>query len=429
MNSNRGYLGRAWRDLTQDPRWWQPVLILSLVNLIPIVGSLITTGYLIDWAREGAWGMDRAFTRKVGDAGKRLKWGFFAVIISICWVVPISIVGELFAVIPVIGWLIAVVANVCVLIAGVIASAASVRMSIYDRFGAGLQISRMMNMAKRDAGGLARCFFISLLKVIPVVVGCVIIFIAFAPLLAGLSFTGSDLYSADITLGFATAIMGGGLFAMLVTFVIMFVMMVAVTACDALAWRSFGYWTAQFEPAKWNGMNDPMPFEPGYTARSTYEASNSASKSGSDNATTDFTEAKEQVAAAASAVGAAAAAAASKAADKAAEVAEGFKTEKVDPAEETNNDPIVVEAEVTDNEAATSTEPAETADATADAGDATDAGEQSYGERLAAIYRESYEKHHGTTGNEGDEPLTCPNCGNPVEPSNKFCTECGTRLQ
>lgn len=415
MNSNQGYLGRAWRDLTQDPKWWQPILILSLVNLIPIVGSMITTGYLIDWAREGAWGMDRAFTRKVGDAGRRLKWGFFAVIISICWVLPISIIGELFAIVPVVGWLIAVVANVCVLIAGVIATAATVRMSIYDRFGAGLQIGRMMTLAKRDAGGLARCFFISLLKAIPVIIGCVIIFIAFAPLLAGLSFTNADMYTTDVTLGFATAIMGGGLLAVLVTFVIMFVMMVAVTACDALAWRAFGYWTAQFEPAKWNGMYDPMPFESGYVGRTGAVASNPADEPEPEAAPADFAKTKEQVTAAASAVGAAAAAAAGKAADKASEVAEGFKTEKVDPAAKASNDPIVVEAQVTD--------------VSGEAQNATNTSEQPYSEKLAAIYRESYEKHHGTAGSEDAKPLTCPNCGNPVEPSNKFCTECGARLQ
>lgn len=416
MNSNQGYLGRAWRDLTQDPKWWQPVLILSLVNLIPIVGSLITTGYLIDWAREGAWGMNRAFPRKVGDAGKRLKWGFFAAVIALCWVLPVSIIGNLFVVVPLVGWLIAIAANVCVLIAGVIATAAAVRMSIYDRFGAGMQVGRLLSMAKRDAGGLARCFFITLLQAVPVIIGCVIIFIAFAPLLAGLSLTGSDFYTTDVTLGFATAIMGGGMFAVIVTLVIMFVMMVATTACDILAWRSFGYWTAQFEPAKWNGMYDPMPFESGYVGRTGPAASNPASEPEPKAAPADFAEAKEQVAAAASAVGAATAAAVGKAADKAAEVAEGFKTEKVDPAEEAGSEPIVVEAEVADNTEA----PEDTAAATT---------EQPYGEKLAAIYRDSYEKHHGAASDEDTKSLTCPNCGNPVEPSNKFCTECGAKLQ
>ena len=48
MEKTTGYLGRAWRDLTSEQGWWQPVVILALVNLIPIVGPLIVVGYMLD---------------------------------------------------------------------------------------------------------------------------------------------------------------------------------------------------------------------------------------------------------------------------------------------------------------------------------------------------------------------------------------------
>lgn len=412
--NNQGYLSRAWHDLTQDPKWWQPVLILSLVNLIPIVGGLIVAGYMVDWAREGAWGMRRALPRKVGDAGKRLKWGFFAYIITLCWVLPISIVGSLFSIVPLIGWVIAIAANVCTLIAGVIATAASIRMSIYDRFGAGMQISRMLGMAKRDAGGLARCFFISLLEVVPVVIGAVIVAIAFAPLLMGVSLSTADVYSPAATMGIAGAIAGGGAFATIITLLIVFVVMVAVTTCQALTYRAYGYWVGQFQPAKWNGMNDPMPFEPGYVERTTHHTTDTVEESESEGQS-GFAQAKERVAAAASA----ASAAAGTVAGKAAEAANGFKVEHTDadtvPAD--SSKPDCIDAEVIAVE-----------DANASGADKSAA--QTEGERLAAIYRESYEKHQGKgSGAEKDAADTCPDCGKPIEASYKFCTNCGAKLR
>ena len=65
MEKTTGYLGRAWRDLTSEQGWWQPVVILALVNLISVVGPLIVVGYMLDWGREAAWGMSRGLPRTV----------------------------------------------------------------------------------------------------------------------------------------------------------------------------------------------------------------------------------------------------------------------------------------------------------------------------------------------------------------------------
>ena len=72
MEKTTGYLSRAWHDLTSDKGWWQPIVILALVTLIPIVGPLIVVGYMLDWGREAAWGMSRGLPRTVGSVGKRL---------------------------------------------------------------------------------------------------------------------------------------------------------------------------------------------------------------------------------------------------------------------------------------------------------------------------------------------------------------------
>ncbi len=432
MESNQGYLSRAWHDLTQDPKWWQPILILSLVSCIPIVGGLFVAGYLLDWGREGAWGMTRGITRKVGDATKRLKWGFFAVVISICWTLPVSIIGNILSAMPVLGIILYIASYVCTLILGVIAMGANIRMTIYDRIGAGLQFKRIWNMARKDAGGLARCFCISLLEVVPVIVMVIIILIACGPVLIASgtgAYMGTSMSYVDNTAALVTALIGGGLLITLIVFVLCFVALVAYTTCEALAYRAYGYWIAQFEPAKWNGMDDPMPFEPGYVAR---QAPVPPQADDAANTESGFEKTVDAAAAAVAAAGATAAAAAQKAAASAAQAAQGFKTEAVnsdDTAAQEAAEPAVVEAEVVGVQ-----------DVSADAAPASDA--QTAGEKLAAVYREAYDKTHGEQSAEAepaaDEPAAdadeqkpsfCPQCGKPVEGSPNFCANCGSKLQ
>ena len=445
MDSNQGYLSRAWHDLTQDPKWWQPILILSLVSFIPIVGNLFVAGYLLDWAREGAWGMSRGFTHKMGNAAKRLKWGFFAVVIAICWTLPVSIIGSCLSILPLIGVIIYIASYVLTLILSVIATSACVRMSIYDKIGAGLQFTRIWNMARQDASGLARCFFISLLKVVPVIIAIVIICAISIPLMLaggmGSYAVMSNPSDADAMIALVSAITGGGLLVVIIVLAVLFVAVVAYTACEALAYRSYGYWVAQFEPAKWNGVNDPMPFEPGYVERKAPAQPHAADAQASEaEQGSSFAKTVDAAAAAVTAAGTAAVAAADKVADKAAQAAQGFKTEPVGQKGEASadNEPIVVEAKVAEVQGA----------AVADAADKNKETVSDEGAKLAAIYREAYDKAHGdgdvadsdsatpepaeqadeAQGQETQESV-CPSCGAPVSAAHKFCTNCGTKLQ
>ena len=404
MESNQGYLSRAWHDLTQDPKWWQPILILSLVSCIPIVGGLFVAGYLLDWGREGAWGMTRGITRKVGDATKRLKWGFFAVVISLCWTLPVSIIGSILSAMPVLGIILYIASYVCTLILGVIAMGANIRMTIYDRIGAGLQFKRIWNMARKDAGGLARCFCISLLEVVPVIVMVIIILIACGPVLIASgtgAYMGTSMSYVDNTAAIIAAIVGGGLLITLIVLVLCFVALMAYITCEALAYRAYGYWVAQFEPAKWNGMDDPMPFEPGYVAR---QAPVPPQADDAANAESGFEKTVDAAAAAVAAAGATAAAAAQKAAASAAQAAQGLKTEAVsndEAAQEAADPAVVIEAEVVSVQ-----------DVSADAAD-----------------KPAAQDEPATAEDDEQKQAFCPQCGKPVEGSHNFCTNCGFKLQ
>ncbi|MGN0960208.1 MAG: DUF4013 domain-containing protein [Coriobacteriales bacterium] len=402
MEKTTGYLSRAWHDLTSDKGWWQPIVILALVNLIPIVGPLITTGYMLDWGREAAWGMSRGLPRTVGSVGKRLKWGFFAIVIVFCWVIPLSIVGGILAVIPLLGWLVAIAAEVCCLVAATIACAGCIRMTIYDRIKGGLQFSRILKMAKLDAPGLACCFGISLLSAVPAIIGACLIMVGVLPAAGLASYAGygaTGMLSEGVAV---TAAVGAGLFGAIFAFVVAVAIAICSVGAQALSYRAYGYWVGQFQPAKWGGIEEPMPFEPGYRP---HAAAAPSSNVGADEGYESFQDAAAAAGAAAAAAGAYVKEHAEQAAEAVTEAAAGFKAEHVEP-EDKSDEPLEAQVVSVENAAgAELEEPAQAAEAEKPAG---------------------AEPEEGT--GELDEPARCANCGAAAEPHHKFCTNCGQPL-
>lgn len=378
MEKRTGYLSSAWHELTSEQGWWHPVLILGLVSLIPIVGMIFVAGYLLNWAREGAWGMTRGIAHEVGDLGKRGKWGLYAIVISFVWILPFALVGALLDLIPVVGWLLGLLLEIGAIIAGVIASAACVYAVIYDKLGAGFQFKRLVNMARRDAGGLARCFCIGLLPLLVGVIAAGLVSLVALPFVAGTAaLTGMGaLTGASFVHGLSTVsiepllgIFGLGLFGMLLITVITVVAQMVSVVLQALLYRAYGYWVGQFKPAEWGGYKEPMPFEredaegrgdasgrrapsnPNNAAKDAPTASGAQGKGDGEDGVT-FDDVKEKAAAAAGVAGAYAQQAAHSAAEAvssaAAEVKAGFATEKKPEAPEGAEQPVEVEAKVED---------------------------------------------------------------------------------
>ncbi len=261
MEKTSGYLSQSWKDLTTDPNWWKSVTIFALVSLIPIVGTMFVTGYMLDWAREGAWGMKRGLPNKVGSAGKRLKWGFFSIVISFCWILPVSIVTGILAFIPLVGILVLLCGALFMIALTAVVMAGCVNMAIYDNIKAGFQFRRLFNMAGRDTGGLARCFCMVLLAMVP---SALYLFICGGEglvdtsSLQGLGASELSILSYGlIGTGGATSLIRGVLYLAAIFF---------GTMLQAMSYRAFGLWVGQFQPAKWGGIDQPMPFEPGYVA-------------------------------------------------------------------------------------------------------------------------------------------------------------------
>lgn len=464
MDANAGYLKRAWNDLTSVKGWWQPIAILTLVTLIPVVGGLIVAGYLLDWAREGAWGMNRPPRRKADHIGRWLKWGFFAAVIGFVWAIVPDAVQWLLGWIPLIGWLIAIACVAAALVFDVLATVGAVNMTIYDRIKAGFQVKRIFGMAKRDVNGLVRCFGVSLLRWVPMFIAGLLVL---GPLLSSMGIygvsTSTMLDSAVNVHQDAAALLTGvgifmswGVFAVIVLFVAGF----AYLVCDALMYRAYGYWVAQFQPAKWSGIDSPMPHEPGYVppaptaGAAAGSTTNAAPASEASRQETTFGDVAESAAAAAATAGAYVKEKAGHAAEAAKSAAEGFKAGPVEPDDDKPLEAQVVSVEdasagelegetaavedaaeqgaadesaVADGGVAAET-PADAAPVASPEEEAPAAEPTAAAPEEPAAVETSEVEAPANAGPEAAAPVACPGCGYAVKEGQKFCVNCGAKL-
>ena len=73
----------SWRMLTRDKGWVKPLLVLTLVSWIPILGQIAVLGYGLEWARLTAWGVESAPKQRGVDYGKVISTGARAFLITI----------------------------------------------------------------------------------------------------------------------------------------------------------------------------------------------------------------------------------------------------------------------------------------------------------------------------------------------------------
>lgn len=257
MKSLNSYLRRAWSDLSSDEGWWRVILVLGLLNCVPLVGQVFMLGYVYDWAKEAAWGMKGGPSHDSGDIGRRGKYGLMVLGVLIVWTAPIIIVAELLRFVPVMGGVLCFLVELICVFVSVIASAAALRSIIYERMMPGLQIGRVLKMARRDPGGLWQAFAISLLNVVLLIAALFLLLLPAGPFAASIvSSTPEQLLGSNLII-----IVLLGMFTVVVALVVWVAGSVLSTLINALYARALGYWMEQFEPRKWKSPADPMPFE------------------------------------------------------------------------------------------------------------------------------------------------------------------------
>ena len=254
------YFKRAWDDVTKEPGWFKTILILTLITLIPVVGQMILFGFLFNWAKEAAWGISKPLPKQIGDWGALLKPG------AIIWVVftvggmALSLVVSALSVIPILGSVFAIIGLVVTAFGYMILAVMAMRCSIYDSFDPALQFSQAWDMVNRELSGLIRValimvVFSAIVSVIAMIFAgaCAGLMVIFAPGFMDASTTEQLLQMLAPTIPFIS--IGSIVMVLICGFI--------GTLGYAVTIRALGFWTAQFEPAKWGPSTMPIPADVG----------------------------------------------------------------------------------------------------------------------------------------------------------------------
>lgn len=296
MPGNESMNGRYYRtcsdDITSSPGWFKNILLLGLLNFVPVFGQMSVSGYAYEWAHKAAWRVNSPMPYKVYGRknSKMLRWGWFAIVVAVVFAIIPCLVYALGSGISdsfeasadfgqfahrgyslgagsaaglALGGAIQFIGLLGVIFAGILSWAGTIRMTIYDRLGAGLQFKQVWKMATRDFGGLMRIFGMQL------IVGLVICLLGW--LVFGISaFIGGAGFLASAFGMYAT---GGGAMSLPAGAFMMFLAILPLLLIDAyivscmcvyaeiLVARAVGHWCAQFDVGQWGTKDDPLPFE------------------------------------------------------------------------------------------------------------------------------------------------------------------------
>ena len=84
---------RSLSYILEDQEWWQKLLILGLLSLIPIVGPIYVTGYVVQVLRDVIQGHEVPLPDAVDEFGNRLLNGLLLTLINLIYMVPVIIVA------------------------------------------------------------------------------------------------------------------------------------------------------------------------------------------------------------------------------------------------------------------------------------------------------------------------------------------------
>lgn len=282
----------SWRMLTRDKGWIKPVLVLTLVGWIPILGQIVLLGYGLEWARLTAWGVDAAPKQGGVDYGKVLSSGGRAFLVSLTLGFVIALVLQLVfpgslamfasgvfglgalgdAVASAAGATLSLTASLVAAAIGALSGsfvqAATLRATLYDSFAAGWRLDRLFQMVGRDFGGFLRTFLVSLIGgIISGIYSFVVGMLGVLFLLGGIVSVGSfaayaDYYATDWTFILEHLLRVGAaplLLFLLVALALAFIGGVIATAMNLVSINATGLWFRRFDVDRWGASEAPLP--------------------------------------------------------------------------------------------------------------------------------------------------------------------------
>lgn len=282
----------SWKMMTRDKGWLKPILVLTLIGWIPILGQIAILGYGFEWARLTAWGVDAAPKQRGVDYGKILTTGGRAFVISLAVNVVLGILESLifgvemgalglfgssssvlgsFAVAGALGvsGAAAIFFEIVNMLVGTFIMVAVMRATIYDDFSAAWRIDRLFQMISDDLGGFLRVYVISLIAgLVKWLYSLILGFVATIVVMGGA--VGVMAY------GYGTGLMGHGAERMLINALLnmgpavlllvvvlgvlaMFLGGVISTAMQLVTINATGQWFTRFDLARWGVSSAPLP--------------------------------------------------------------------------------------------------------------------------------------------------------------------------
>ena len=225
-SNSEKYFSRSWALLTRDKGWFKPVILLALSCLVPIVGPLGVFGYMLEWARLTAWGVDAAPKQKGVNIGECISSGWRGFVAELGWNIIYFIVAGILSAI------------------------------------AGYQANRIFDMVKADFAGIARIAGLNV--VMNLIVGtflAIISMIMMLPAITQLNTLGvfTSGTTRTLTAAQATALVGI-IGSLAIPFCIIVIAALVLTTMESLVLTtSVGLWMRNFDVPSWGDSADELP--------------------------------------------------------------------------------------------------------------------------------------------------------------------------
>lgn len=285
MYSQQLGFNTSWKMLTRDKGWIKPILVLTLVGWIPILGQIAILGYGLEWARLTAWGVDAAPKQRGVAYGKVLSTGGIAFLIMVTMGIVLGIIDLLLFG----GWypiaafplgiasfastffdlasdgplILALAVLVINLLMGTFTTAGMLRATIYDSFTAGWRVDRLFQMVGRDPGGFLHAYAVTVIgglvstayALVVSLIGGLFAVGGIMSFALGVGMTGEE-YIGSVIQG-----VGPGIVVLVVVLIVcvIFAGSVITTAMQLISINAMGQWFCRFEVSRWGVSSAPLP--------------------------------------------------------------------------------------------------------------------------------------------------------------------------
>lgn len=261
------YFSRSWALLTRDKGWIKPVLVMTVALLVPVVGWMGVLGYIYEWARLTAWGVNAAPKQKDVRVGECIKSGARVFVVMLVWGIAIAFVGSIIMLFPLLGGLLSFAWSIFSIFLGVFVAVAALRATIYQKLGAGFRFATIWEMGTHDVSGVVR---IAAISIVAGIVSGIIAFFAVIFLLASalpyliaiynmvMSYGG--MMSSDMIARYAVQMILQTLGGILPALVVLSLITSFLTVLVSMVWvTAIGLWMRQFNVPAWGRDEDPLP--------------------------------------------------------------------------------------------------------------------------------------------------------------------------